>query len=431
MSKIGRNDPCPCGSGKKYKHCCMRKEQAAAHARPSAPSLQPPPDSHTAALNARWEEFEAANYEARIALFHRTLDEGLMDEEMAFEMLTSIRPQAQERGEWSRFEELLDRLQAEAPELYARDFPYYTHWRIENALLRGDTAAIPNLVMAFAEEPDRDIDEFFNVIDLLMYHNQVSALIAAMTTAWPKVKRSADIVPQGIDEFAEILSGLIIFDYLEQTPNPRPDDPALVERLAPYADTDPARLGRNLAALTGQSGKTWSLDDFGPRVNGDTKSLNLFLLSLEFLGELRRRAGVPYSKGELGRVQLYRYLLARQEGEYEEDRGLLAMLERPHRKRRKPVGPRHPLCPEHLPFDRFLGELLSFINPQFYKAGCVMELVPAWADFLARRGLITASEAEAMLAEIRPLAGDLIKALRSYRADPLLIQSVKEAWGMD
>jgi hypothetical protein len=21
--KIGRNDPCPCGSGKKYKHCCL------------------------------------------------------------------------------------------------------------------------------------------------------------------------------------------------------------------------------------------------------------------------------------------------------------------------------------------------------------------------------------------------------------------------
>jgi preprotein translocase subunit SecA len=24
--KVGRNDPCPCGSGKKYKHCCMKKE---------------------------------------------------------------------------------------------------------------------------------------------------------------------------------------------------------------------------------------------------------------------------------------------------------------------------------------------------------------------------------------------------------------------
>ena len=25
--KIGRNDPCPCGSGKKFKKCCMRKRQ--------------------------------------------------------------------------------------------------------------------------------------------------------------------------------------------------------------------------------------------------------------------------------------------------------------------------------------------------------------------------------------------------------------------
>lgn len=25
--KIGRNDPCPCGSGKKYKVCCISKSQ--------------------------------------------------------------------------------------------------------------------------------------------------------------------------------------------------------------------------------------------------------------------------------------------------------------------------------------------------------------------------------------------------------------------
>ncbi len=27
--KVGRNDPCPCGSGKKYKQCCMKKDQEA------------------------------------------------------------------------------------------------------------------------------------------------------------------------------------------------------------------------------------------------------------------------------------------------------------------------------------------------------------------------------------------------------------------
>ena len=29
MPKTGRNDPCPCGSGKKYKHCCLEKDRAA------------------------------------------------------------------------------------------------------------------------------------------------------------------------------------------------------------------------------------------------------------------------------------------------------------------------------------------------------------------------------------------------------------------
>ena len=28
-TKTGRNDPCPCGSGKKYKQCCLRKEEEA------------------------------------------------------------------------------------------------------------------------------------------------------------------------------------------------------------------------------------------------------------------------------------------------------------------------------------------------------------------------------------------------------------------
>jgi SWIM/SEC-C metal-binding protein len=25
--KVGRNDPCPCGSGLKYKQCCLRKRR--------------------------------------------------------------------------------------------------------------------------------------------------------------------------------------------------------------------------------------------------------------------------------------------------------------------------------------------------------------------------------------------------------------------
>lgn len=46
MSKIGRNEPCPCGSGKKYKRCCLHQHEAAvaerAAAAQAAAELAPP-----------------------------------------------------------------------------------------------------------------------------------------------------------------------------------------------------------------------------------------------------------------------------------------------------------------------------------------------------------------------------------------------------
>jgi len=42
MAKAGRNDPCACGSGKKYKKCCMANDEAAARAaRPAPPAAAP------------------------------------------------------------------------------------------------------------------------------------------------------------------------------------------------------------------------------------------------------------------------------------------------------------------------------------------------------------------------------------------------------
>lgn len=40
MDKIGRNDPCPCGSGKKYKHCCLNKENSAVNTHNPASDLR-------------------------------------------------------------------------------------------------------------------------------------------------------------------------------------------------------------------------------------------------------------------------------------------------------------------------------------------------------------------------------------------------------
>jgi tetratricopeptide (TPR) repeat protein len=48
MTKTGRNDPCHCGSGKKYKRCCLDKDEAAERAtRAAAQAAKPVPTPPT------------------------------------------------------------------------------------------------------------------------------------------------------------------------------------------------------------------------------------------------------------------------------------------------------------------------------------------------------------------------------------------------
>ena len=39
--KTGRNDPCPCGSGKKYKQCCLKNQKPLGKRRFKATVLNP------------------------------------------------------------------------------------------------------------------------------------------------------------------------------------------------------------------------------------------------------------------------------------------------------------------------------------------------------------------------------------------------------
>jgi len=63
MAKIGRNDLCPCGSGKKYKKCCLASDEAAARAaQPAAvPTRRPSSASYVQEHDELDELTEASN----------------------------------------------------------------------------------------------------------------------------------------------------------------------------------------------------------------------------------------------------------------------------------------------------------------------------------------------------------------------------------
>jgi len=471
--KIGRNASCPCGSGKKYKKCCLAKDEPerqlmAALTTPepsepepsmpepvSAPSPAPPPDPHMEAINARWEEFEAQDYEGRLAVFMETLDEPeLMDDEMAFEMLNSLHSQMLERDQRDRFDGLIETLHTRLPEVYESRAHYYLNMRITHLLDTGRFEALSPLLKDLANTDEHDIDMLNRVIDALAYHGQLALLLGTMHDAWPWVQEPGNVVPWGIDEFSTQAIHCVLLAYSQQTAEPDPNDPILVEQLAYYHPIDPEYVQQFLTHLTAQIQRDWSLDDFDfqPRrqrrqrdmfdafdeddaepapLPVDLARRNLFNLSIEFLGYLHRDANVPLSKGELARCQLIEYILQRFDGRLEPQESLFDLEPRRSKKRRrksKRRQPSHALCPDQETLDRFLGGMLNFINPQFYKAAATFELLPAWLRFLESRGLIDAAKHRETSQMLRSLIPSMRQIWENRPDDRSLLQGLQTCW---
>jgi predicted Zn-dependent protease len=62
MAKIGRNQPCPCDSGKKYKHCCLATDQAAAAATREEQRRNAPPPPAPRPM-PRWAVVDDADHQ--------------------------------------------------------------------------------------------------------------------------------------------------------------------------------------------------------------------------------------------------------------------------------------------------------------------------------------------------------------------------------
>jgi hypothetical protein len=206
--KAGRNDPCPCGSGKKFKKCCLTKGQSAVSGAPGseprawlppASSRQPPapsavvtrkpppgpPDPAKEKWETRWKEFESQEAVSRSAVFLRTLDDTeLMTDEMAFEMLNRLHEDAVLAGEQARFAELVSALADRQPEVYQQSAPFYLSWRLQDALAT-NPQDILSLVRELALRAGHDIDIVNRSLRALAYHGQLGAIVEALRIAWP------------------------------------------------------------------------------------------------------------------------------------------------------------------------------------------------------------------------------------------------------
>ena len=480
--KAGRNDPCPCGSGKKYKKCCLAKDQEASsrqtavippapssvapprpvpfptqqHPKPvgptaparaaEAPTPPPPLDPVTERGEGRWREFESQNGEGRIAVFLETLEDAeVMTDELAFEMLSILHTDAVKSGGRTRFAECVGALRERRPEVFDQGAHYYLSWCLLDALAEGRQEVVPSLARELAGRAGRDIDIFNRTGEALAYHGQLDVLVEALRIAWPLVKSSDNVVPWGISEFAERGGNHEIFDYLEHTASPDPADAVLLDRVRFFIEEPRAEYLREfIRDLTGISGREWQVDDFAlrpprkksrddwgdedeERQTPDQGAINLGRLIGAFVGHLRREEGVPFPRGELVRHELYRYFLRRNEGDLDPRPSMLEQAMHPNRKLPKPPRPAHPLCPERVTLDVHLAGLMGMMSGRYHSAAALFQAIPAWLRFLESRRLIDAGTSRKVAAELLPLHATLLRLWERHADDPLLYRQ-GQAW---
>lgn len=155
MSKTGRNEPCPCGSGQKYKKCCESTALAAAAERAR---------SHAAVAAARLAD-ERLPPSSRPVVWE---DDGL--DALSYSVVTLIKEK--------RFDEALavcERLRVEFPDVH--------DWLERSAMVHEARGDIPLALdfyrrhVAFIEAPERRDGYDEELID--MFREKISMLEAA------------------------------------------------------------------------------------------------------------------------------------------------------------------------------------------------------------------------------------------------------------
>ncbi len=468
--KAGRNDPCPCGSGQKFKKCCLRKSEAevdAAYQRASVAATPPPSFQRTSSRaetlpasreiipelpprpldplevkrDSCWEEFESQDAEGRIAVFLRSLDDkDLLTDDMAFEMLSLLNADEALRGQRARFVELLRTLAERQPDLYEQSAPYYLMWRLQDAIVE-NSQEIPALAKDLAANARRDFHTFNRALHCLAYHGHVEAIVDAMRIAWPLMQTSSDILDWALSDFAEKGSRYEVYNYLEHTPSPDPLDPALLDRIKFYiAEPKLEIVAWWVDDLSGRAANPWTLEDFSlnplPKKHRDDRdddepldsgTRNLSRLIFQCVGYRRREEGVAYSRSELGQGELLQHFIRRQRGTLDPRPNMLELARNPKKKLPKPPKPDNPLCPERVTLEVHLVELLDLMNGLYHTAAAMFEFVSAWLRFLEARGLIDAGQHAKTLKNLSPLRADLLPLMKSYTTDPALFRDI-EAW---
>lgn len=438
--KTGRNDPCPCGSGKKYKKCCLDKDEAARRQapppRPTArrpearsvtagtsqrprrpPSPGPRPPRELSPEEQWWDDLcarlgAAAGVDEQVSLAHLALAEGPPpDGDTLLEVFDLVLSSLEEAGRQAEGLALIGAIEARFPEAFREEAHYFAHKRFRSVLSCPEIDLVAE-ARAFGPHVLRVIDLVADLPTRLAWEGQVPALRALATSAWPAIQRSRDLMGWAVDEWAGHAICAVLLDHLEREPDLASDDPALLADLAPMEEgAEPgdvqAFVRRWIAWLEPGEGVRVEAPVIATLGGEDDAAAcgQVHDLVAVVASRLRRRKG-----WSLGRS----WVIVKKLGP------LLASVARSLPTKRAKLPLATVLLPPPATLYEALGRRsLGLFSKDLHAIIAVVFSLPAWAAEVAARGWVSENEARDWLRQFRGTLRASVEAVPADRLQPV------------
>ncbi|MBW1697167.1 MAG: hypothetical protein JRK26_10270 [Deltaproteobacteria bacterium] len=399
-----------------------------------------------------WDEYIDGDFDQKAAVLEKTIDDpNLLEKFDCFELFHELHESCRHFNDRQVFKKLTQRLKQEYPDRYKKVQGYLIQSLIQDALIEQNKTEAGKMFLEFADDADKDIDSFNRTLEQIAFDVDLDLLLSAMRRGWEKVKDSPEIVPWGIDEYANLAAEYAILKHVSEVPNPDATDSDLLKELEQFIDPDVEKLKTYLAHITGTSGKVWKSDDFNfqikrrkekkakrrpkdpgeKRLSIETFSMNVHHFTSEFLGYYVRKEGVSFPKAETARSELRRYLIDRAQGELEAEPSMFEKIMQPELKNKKKQPPSfdHILCPDKKTLDVFIGKMLNFFSFKLFRAVIFFASIPAWLQFLEIKGLIEQEMRRNTMSSVFELFADIRNVIESESKDKdRLITYIEKAY---
>ncbi len=485
MSKRGRNAPCHCGSGKKYKACCLRKDEEL-EVEKIIPSDNEPDhehyeeeeydeygndgydeeeydsseqqeqeildllglgdgDEYDEEMEAFWEEYEEMSYDKKVELFREKVsDSEWMDEEdMAFDMLNCIYVQMVKEKKSENFLELLSYFQEKHPHIYAEVEIYYIHWAIDIAIHQRDWEKVSSLVKEVLNHVEEEFDVWERLVDQIKYHVPTSILLKILQELQAKVEQiKKQDKEEGIEEDYLANRGVIlnhdivetmIFEFIESS-DKKKDKKELWAKTYDYLEWEEEAFFENLSRFTNKSDKKWTLDyiltnkeEFSPSQREMEYQKRVRYFSVLFLKYLYQEKGISYPKGNLACFHLCEYVYAHQEL-YKKVQAKQKKKGKNKKKQPSQQTIDNILCPDEQTLNPFMTEIFGLLGEGTYATITLFECLPAWLEFLERHNLIDEKRRKETYESLKEMKESILELVSCSMDSEEIEERIEKAW---